>query len=135
MFPDKSYTRNRRLRLKPELVQDTDYMAEKTFHLRTIFGTFWGLFNASVTHIGFKGCFHIPKFSLKRGSENLQFSMIFGPKWGLFIAVSVQKVFSYTKMFVGMWRSTHVIFYLVKKPLVLLTKRMKRTIWLGKLTI
>ena len=31
----------------------------------------------------------------------------------------VQRVFSYTKTIVGTWWSTHVIFHLVKKPLVL----------------
>ena len=32
----------------------------------------------------------------------------------------VQKVFPYTKRIVGMWLSTHVIFHMVKKPLVLI---------------
>ena len=31
----------------------------------TIFGPFWGLFFASVTHIGLKKCSHIPKWSLE----------------------------------------------------------------------
>ena len=35
------------------------------------------------------------------------------PTWRLFNS-SVQKVFQYTKMIIGMWRSTHVISYLVK---------------------
>ena len=55
-------TRDRRLRLKPALVQDTDYMVEKTYHI-------WGLFNASVTHICFKRCLHIPKRSLELGGQ------------------------------------------------------------------
>ena len=36
---------------------------------RTIFGSFWGLFNNSVTHIGLKRCFHIPKQLLERGGQ------------------------------------------------------------------
>ena len=35
----------------------------------TIFGSLWGHFNAWVTHIGFKRCFHVPKWLLERGSQ------------------------------------------------------------------
>ena len=35
-----------------------------------------------------------------------------------FMPHMVQKVFPYTKIIVGKWRLTHVIFHLVKKPLV-----------------
>ena len=44
----------------PVLVQDTSYMVEKTYHIAPYLEHFWGLFNASVTHIGFKMSFHIP---------------------------------------------------------------------------
>merc|ERR1712127_357168 len=37
--------------------------------LCTIFGGFWGIFNASVTQIWFKGCFHIQKRSLECDSQ------------------------------------------------------------------
>ena len=33
-------TREKRLRLKPALVQDTDYVVEKTYHLAQYFGAF-----------------------------------------------------------------------------------------------
>ena len=54
---------------KLALVQDTEYMIEKTYRYSTIFGRFCGLFIASVTHIWFKMCFHIPKLSLERGGQ------------------------------------------------------------------
>ena len=57
-------TRDKRLRLKPALVQDTDFMNGKTYH-------------ASVTHIWFKRCFHIPKRSLEHGGQHYLLS---GPK-------------------------------------------------------
>ena len=41
------------------LSQDTNYMVEKPYS--TIFECFWGLFNASGTHIGFKIGSHIAK--------------------------------------------------------------------------
>ena len=43
--------------------------------LSTIFGPFWSMFNASVTHIGFKRCFHISKWSLER-VDQLMLSLI-----------------------------------------------------------
>ena len=50
---------------KPALRQDTGYNGwENLPWYWTIFGGFWGLFNASVTHIWFKWCFHIQKQSL-----------------------------------------------------------------------
>ena len=67
-------TRDRRLRLMPALVQDIDYIVERTYHLAPYLGPFWGLPNALATHIGF-----------------------------------------YT--IIGTWRSTHVIFHLVKKAI------------------
>ena len=42
-------TRDRRLCLKPALIEDTDYMVDKTYHLAR--------------------CFHMPKQSLVRGAE------------------------------------------------------------------
>ena len=44
-------TRDRRLRLKPALIQDADYMVEKTYHIAP---AYLGIFNASVTHIWLK---------------------------------------------------------------------------------
>ena len=35
----------------------------------TINGPFWGLFEASVTHIWFKSCFHVPKRLLERSNQ------------------------------------------------------------------
>ena len=47
---------------KPALRQDTGYMVEKTYNdIAPYLGGFWGLFNASVTQIWFKRCFHIQK--------------------------------------------------------------------------
>ena len=48
---------------KPTFRQDTGYMVEKTYH--DVFGGFWDLCNASVTHIWFKKCFHTQKRSLE----------------------------------------------------------------------
>ena len=39
------------------------------------------------------------------------------------------------RMIFEMWRSTHVIFHLVKKPLVLVKNDPQQTIWLRKVTI
>ena len=52
-------TRDKRLRTLAEHVADADYMVEKNFQL----APYLGLFNASVTNLGFKRCFHIPKIS------------------------------------------------------------------------
>ena len=40
---------------QPVLVQDTNYMVEKTY----LIAPYLGAFGASVTHIWFKRCFHI----------------------------------------------------------------------------
>ena len=44
-------TRDRRLRLKPTLVQDTDYMVEKTYHIAPIFGRLCGSKGVSIFHL------------------------------------------------------------------------------------
>ena len=50
--------------LKPALI-----LAIWLRKLTMIFGGFWGLFNASVTHKWFKRCFHIQKQLLERVDE------------------------------------------------------------------
>ena len=100
---------------KPALRQDTKYMVEKTYHdIAPYLGAFGGLFNASVTQIWLKRSCHIQKRSLERGGqlmfhlvkkplvlvkndpnrlyglENLPFSSIFRPFWGLFNASGTQ---------------------------------------------
>ena len=60
------------------------------------------------------------------GWDNLSQNTVFGRIWGLSDPYMVQKVFSYTKMIVVTWRSAYVIFYLVKKPLVLVKNHPKR---------
>ena len=50
----------------------------------------------------------------------------FGRSWGLFNASGIQKVFPYNKMIVDTLRSTHVIFHLVTKPLVLVKNNCKK---------
>ena len=49
-----------------------------------------------------------------------QINTIFWPFWGLFNAIVTPKQVqnSYTKMIVGMWMSTYVIFHLVKQTIV-----------------
>ena len=50
--------------------------------------------------------------------------------FGVYLMLSnsdmVQKCFHIQKTIVGMWRSTHVIFHLVKKPLVLVKNNPNR---------
>ena len=58
--------------------------------------------------------------------ENLPFSTIFGAYLMPQLPILGSKGVSYTKTFVGTWRSTHAIFHLVMKPLVLVKNNPKR---------
>ena len=51
--------------LKPALIQDTDFMVEKTFHL----ASYLVLFNVSMTHKRFKRCSHTSKWFLECGGQ------------------------------------------------------------------
>ena len=56
---------------KPALIQDTGYMVEKTYHdYSTIFGGFWGLFNASVMHIEMVFISHQAEVAFPLGCPN-----------------------------------------------------------------
>ena len=46
-------------------------MIEKKLPFSTIFEPFWGLFNTSVTHLGFRRCSHKLNWSLEHGVQLL----------------------------------------------------------------
>ena len=78
------------------------------------------------------GIYAILKLKFKQsywihGWENIPYTTIFGCFYGLFNdPYMVQKVFTCTKTIDGTWRSTHVFFHLVKKPLILVKNDLKR---------
>merc|ERR1712127_12716 len=127
----------------------------------TICGGFLGLFNASVTQIWFKRRFHIQKQSLECGgqltlssiwSKTISFgqkttpteymveksyhlSRYLGPLGPISCPRDPNRVknrFPYVKMIVGTWRSTHVIFNLVKKSLFLVKNVTERIFFLNE---
>ena len=105
-------------------------MAQKVFsYTKTTVWTWWSTY--VILHLVKKSLvLVINQSETLYGWGNLQFSTIFRPFWGLFNAwvthIGIKKKFQYTKMIFGTWRSTHVIFNLVNKPLGLVKNDPQR---------